>query len=86
MIIVAGAFLTTSSAISPYIDTSVGASSFPWDHRGHRFDPIDVHFASCRQRPASRSIRPADGNFSIADRDPRKMRDTANGGGIDGII
>jgi hypothetical protein len=23
-------------------------------------------------------------NFSVSDRDPRKMRDTANGGGIDG--
>jgi hypothetical protein len=24
------------------------------------------------------------GNFSVGDRDPREMRDTANGGGIDG--
>src|ERR1700682_6213581 len=24
------------------------------------------------------------GNFSVADRDPREMRDTANGGGVDG--
>src|SRR6266568_9253661 len=58
---------------------------FHWHHRGHRFDAIDVHFAELFDKGQHRiqfalQMR----NFNVSDRDPRKMRNTANGGGIDG--
>src|SRR6266700_1918037 len=58
---------------------------FHWHHRGHRFDAIDVHFAELFDKGQHRiQLALQMRNFSVSDRDPRKMRNTANGGGIDG--
>src|ERR1700704_1025089 len=58
---------------------------FHGHHRGHRFDAIDIHFRQlfdeC-QHGIQLALQMR--NLCLSDRDPREMRDTANGGGIDG--
>src|SRR3981189_993825 len=71
---VAGAFLTTSSAISPSMTTS-----------GRFFIAIAIPFRQlfdeC-QHGIQLALQMR--NLCLSDRDPREMRDTANGGDIDG--
>ena len=84
---VSGAFLTTSSAISPSLTTSsrffisigvtevIGStpSTFTSESSSTKVEH-GVQFALQM------------GNFGLGDRNPRQMRDAANGGGINGII
>src|SRR6266851_7405813 len=54
-------------------------------HRGHRFDSLDVHFGELLDEGQHRiQLALQMRNLCLSDRDPREMRDTANGGGIDG--
>src|SRR6266576_5169670 len=53
-------------------------------HRGHRFDAVDIDLAQLLDEGQHRiQLALQMRNFGVCDRDPRKMRDTANGGGID---
>src|ERR1700687_6307432 len=54
-------------------------------HRGHRFDAVDVYFRQLLDEGQHRvQLALQMRNLCLSDRDPREMRDTANGGGIDG--
>ena len=54
-------------------------------HRGHRLDALDIHLAKLldeRQHGVELALQVLD--LIVGDRDARQMRDTADGGGIDG--
>ena len=56
-------------------------------HRGHRLDALDIDFRQLLDKGQHRvQFALQIGNLGLIDRDPREMRDTANGGGIDGHI
>src|SRR3979409_1326748 len=69
-------------AINDHVGTLL---HFHRHHRGHRFDAIDIHFRQlfdeC-QHGIQLALQMR--NLCLSDRDPREMRDTANGGSIDG--
>ena len=54
-------------------------------HRGHRLDAVDIHFLQLLDK-GQHGVQFAlqMGNLGVSNRDPRKLRDTANGGSIDG--
>src|SRR5262245_31179495 len=54
-------------------------------HRGHRLDALDIDFRQLLDKGQHRvQFALQMGNFGVADRNPRQMRDTANGRGVHG--